>query len=293
MSTWLLWGGLFLLVALVVQTRLYSWQRQVETDHFLARVGVAHTLEASLQQEEACRWCRLVAVLMPINARNREKLQLALWRAGFMQPSALYGFLWLKLGVLLLGVIVGFGLWQAGHPFFVMPLLAVAGALLPDRWLELQGARRRSQIEVVLPDFLDMVSIGMRAGLNWMAAFQRVTSEFSDIHPPLAQVFDQMLRQIQLGLPRTRALEQLAFRLGSEDMRQLTQMLVENEKLGAPIADSLEAFTKRLYARREQRLEERAAKLSAKMSIIILIFMMVPYFIILLGERFVELSRSF
>ena len=71
------------------------------------------------------------------------------------------------------------------------------------------------------------------------------------------------------------------------------QVLIQNEKLGSSISEALNEFSRRMYQDREQLLEEKAAKTSAKMAIVIFPFMLAPYLILLLGERMVMLGRTF
>jgi tight adherence protein C len=113
-----------------------------------------------------------------------------------------------------------------------------------------------------------------------------------EVFPEICYEFDYMLDQIQLGVPRVEALKQLAERNPTEDIQQLVQVLIQNEKLGTPIGQAINDFTRRMYQEREQRLEEKAAKTSAKMAIVTVPFLMLPYFILMLGEKMVMLGRN-
>jgi tight adherence protein C len=105
--------------------------------------------------------------------------------------------------------------------------------------------------------------------------------------------FDYLLDQIQIGVPRTEALRQFAERNPTKDIESLVQMLIQNEKLGSSISEAINEFSRRMYLDREQVMQEKAAKTSAKMALVIMPFLMIPYLILLLAEQMVQFGRSF
>jgi tight adherence protein C len=133
----------------------------------------------------------------------------------------------------------------------------------------------------------------MNAGVSYLVALKRVSSELKELHPEICYEFDFLLEQIQFGVPRADALRQFAARNPTSEIENLVQVLLQNEKLGSSISEALSDFARRIYLNREQMLEEKAAKTSAKMALVIMPFLMVPYLILLLGEKIVMLGRGF
>jgi tight adherence protein C len=121
---------------------------------------------------------------------------------------------------------------------------------------------------------------------------KRVSEELIDVSPEICNEFQFMLEQIQVGVPRIEALQQFAQRNPTKDIQNLVQVLVQNEKLGSSISEALYNFARGIYQDRENLMEEKAAKTSAKMAIIILPFMLLPYVMLLLGEKMVMLGRG-
>ena len=112
------------------------------------------------------------------------------------------------------------------------------------------------------------------------------------VHPTVSREFAFTVEQIKAGMSRAEALQQLAERNPTREIRHLVQVLIQNERQGSPVADSLSAFTARIYLEREQYMEEKAGKISAKMALIIAPFLMLPFVLILVGEQIVNLMRS-
>lgn len=289
----LLAGLVFLSVFLLGQALLSKQSTHLEVERLKARIGLRNTYQQEVVKQRRCGWCALGRVLGPTNEKELEKTRQLLIRAGYRSDEALGGYFFIKTVVILLGVLLGLfaWLWFAVPPPFAI-LIPVILMLVPEKVLSYLGDRRLDKINAALPDFLDMTNICMNAGLSYLVAIRRVTDELKDVFPEICYEFDYLLDQIQMGVPRVEALKQFAERNPTEDIQQLIQVLIQNEKLGTPIGQAINEFTKRLYLEREQRLEEKAAKTSAKMAIVILPFLMLPYFILMLGEKLVMLGRN-
>lgn len=270
-----------------------SHLKLMEVERLKARIGLENHYSQSLQQDERCYVCELGKVLGPKSQKELHKIRQLLIRAGFRHENHLGMYLVMKYGfVLLVGLmsLTAWSWWQVRWEWGAFA--TVLSILIPERILMQLGKQRLQKITHALPDFLDMANICMSAGLSYLVAIQRVVDEFKDIYPEIAYEFRYFLEQIQIGVPRYEALQQLAERNPADEMQELIQVLIQNEKLGSPIGVAMNEFARRMYQKREQTMEEKAAKTSAKMAIIILPFLMIPYFVLLLGERMVMLARS-
>jgi tight adherence protein C len=208
--------------------------------------------------------------LMPNSEKARTRLTSRLLHAGIYARHALVIFLGVKM--LLLGVLLlaGFGAGVArGFPFMQSVLIGtVAGSIgmfLPDLWLNQQKSKRQSLMRRGLPDALDMIVICLRGGLSLQGAFQRVVQDLAMAHPELALEFSINLREIQLGRSTGEAMRHFADRCDLEEIRSLSSVILQAERLGASTVNALRIHADSLRMKRLQRAEELAGKAGTKM----------------------------
>jgi tight adherence protein C len=172
----------------------------------------------------------------------------------------------------------------ASKSIFLMVLVAgIAGFLLPDFALRRKIRKRQEEITDALPDGLDLLVVCVEAGLGLNASFIKITEEFQLSSPALSEEFDIVNREMVAGKPRQEALRALTERTGVEDVKSLVAMLIQTEKLGTSLAQSLRVHSDSLRLRRRQKAEEAAAKTTIKL-VFPLVFLMFPaLFIVILG----------
>ncbi len=173
---------------------------------------------------------------------------------------------------------------------FLMVLVAgIAGFLLPDFVLRRKIRKRQEEITDSLPDGLDLLVVCVEAGLGLNAAFIKITEEFKLSSPALSEEFDIVNREMVAGKPRQDALRALTERTGVEDVKSLVAMLIQTEKLGTSLAQSLRVHSDSLRMRRRQKAEEAAAKTTIKL-VFPLVFLMFPaLFIVILGPGVIQI----
>ena len=283
----------FSVVWLFVNRTLKLQNNQIDKERLKARVGLASHYAKAKNCYSSCWWCSLGRAIGPKNKAEVAKTQLQLVSAGYREDRHVGAYFFIKYTALLSSVLIAISLWAwlAVRVELVM-LIPIAMVLLPERVLIYLGQQRLSKISTDLPDFLDMCNICMNAGLSYLVAIKRVSQELKEFSPEICYEFEYLLDQIQMGISRTDALRQFAERNPTKDIQNLVQVLIQNEKLGSSISEALNEFSRRMYQDREQALEEKAAKTSAKMAVVIMPFLMIPYLILLLGERMVLLGRG-
>jgi len=139
---------------------------------------------------------------------------------------------------------------------------AVLGYLLPTAWLSGIIRRRQRKIIGALPDAIDLLTIGVEAGLALDFAMSRLVER---MHNPLAQEMDLALKQIRLGRPRAEALEEMAARTGLEELHSLVQSIIQSERMGVGIAKILRAQAADIRVRRRRKVQMAAAQAPLKM----------------------------
>jgi len=156
-------------------------------------------------------------------------------------------------------------------PILMRPNLAVAlggcglGYLLPGIILARLAKRRQHRIRLGLPDALDLLVVSVEAGLGLDQAIQRVGDELAFAHPDLSDELRLINLELRAGKGRAEALRNLAERTGVDDVSSLVTMLVQTDKFGTSVAQSLRVHSETVRTKRRQRAEEAAAKTGVKM----------------------------
>ncbi|MFD8572274.1 DUF5936 domain-containing protein [Streptomyces sp. NPDC059639] len=176
------------------------------------------------------------------------------------------------------GVIMGLIFLSAGRPLFALFTFAF-GALAADA-LILQAMRERKDvIDRTLPDFLDVLAVVVSAGLGFRQALDRVAEKYEG---PWADELRITLRQMDMGVPRRQAFDELRRRNSSEQVAQFVSALQQGEELGSPIADTLIQLATDMRRTDAQNSRRRAAKTIPKATMVTLVFML-PATMILIG----------
>ncbi|MGI5169996.1 type II secretion system F family protein [Spirillospora sp. CA-253888] len=192
----------------------------------------------------------------------------------------------------LLGLLFGSGLGGIAAAAAGVALGAAAGFLLPDLLVHNLGTRRQLEIARTLPDVLDMLTIGVEAGLGFDAAVAQVRH---NAEGPLAGEFARVLQEMRIGLPRADALRAMAGRTTVAELRGFATAVVQAGELGVPIAGVLREQSREMRLRRRQRAEEAAQKVPIKILFPLLCCLFPALFIIIIGPgalRIVQLMGT-
>jgi tight adherence protein C len=201
----------------------------------------------------------------PKSASETGKLQQRLIAAGYRTNDALYVFFGIRLACALTAFAV------AMSPLVVRPNLLIAlaacglGYLLPGMVLARKAKKRQHRIRLGLPDALDLLVVSVEAGLGLDQAIQRVGLELDFAHPDLSEELSLINLELRAGKGRSEALRNLAERTGVDDISSLVAMLVQTDKFGTSVAQSLRVHSETVRTKRRQRAEEAAAKTGVKM----------------------------
>jgi tight adherence protein C len=142
---------------------------------------------------------------------------------------------------------------------------AAIGYLLPTMALGRMAKRRQHRLRLSLPDALDLMVVSVEAGLGLDQAIQRVADELMIVHPELSEELKLVNLELRAGTARADALRNLANRTQVDDLSSLVTMLVQTDKFGTSVAQSLRVHSDTARTKRRQRAEEAAAKTGAKM----------------------------
>ena len=227
-----------------------------------------------------------------LKSGQAERISQKLMRAGWRSKDAIIRYLFMKLalplvfGVIVVGVLYGLNLYDLAPITKLGAALGsvVLGAYLPDVIVKNATQKRQDTIRKALPDALDLMVICAEAGLSLDATLSRVSQEMELACPELADELG--LTGLELGfLPdRRKALQNLAMRIDLPVVRGVVNTLLQAEKYGTPLAQSLRIMSGESRNERIMKAEEKAARLPAMLTVPMIIFTLPPLFVVLIGR---------
>jgi tight adherence protein C len=202
---------------------------------------------------------------VPKSPSEMGKLQQRLVTAGYRNNEAVGIFLGIRIGLaLLLFFVLSSGIIV--RPNFAIALAGCGlGYVLPGMQLARMAKRRQHRIRLGLPDALDLLVVSVEAGLGLDQAIQRVADELAFAHPDLAEEMRLINLELRAGKARSEALRNFGERTKVDDVTSLVAMLIQTDKFGTSVAQSLRVHSDTLRTKRRQRAEEAAAKTGVKM----------------------------
>ncbi len=240
----------------------------------------------------------LAKLSLPAEGWEKSQLRIRFINAGYHTSSAPVLFFAAKtlLTLILPGLLVlysgFFGLeLKANAMLGLLVFLAALGYFFPNVLLERKITRRKREIFDNFPDALDLMTVCVEAGLGMDAAINRVGEEMKLKSITLAEELHLVNLELRAGGTREHALRNLALRTGVEEVDNLVAMLVQADRFGTSVADSLRVHSDTLRTKRRLRAEEAAAKIPIKL-LFPLIFCIFPsMLLVLLGPAFISIYR--
>lgn len=208
--------------------------------------------------------------VVPTSDFDHNLVKLDLMQAGFRGENAVPVFYGLKIVATLamLGCALVMQSRMPDNPVLRVVLLvsgAGAGWVLPGFFLEKRVKKRQETLRLSLPDALDMLVVSVEAGLGIDQAIQHVARELQMSHPQLSEEMSLVNLEMRAGKRRAEALKNLSDRTGEGEIRKLVAILIQNDRFGTSMGESLRTHSDFLRARRRQEAEERAGKVGVKL----------------------------
>ncbi len=172
-------------------------------------------------------------------------------------------------------------------------LLPFMAFLLPSLVLRTRIDQRKKAIARGMSDMLDLLVICVEAGLGLDQAVLRVAEELSLTHPALHEELLRINREQRAGKPRNDAWTDAMERMDVAEMTAFTNMAMQAERFGTPIARALGDYANNVRVTRIQIAEEKAAKTTIKIIFPLALFIFPSIFIVLLGPAVLTIMRNF
>ena len=233
---------------------------------------------------------------VPSSEAEVATLKADLVRAGFRSDNALPVFYGVRIMVTLMMLVLCIMLEAKMPPNLVMKLGLMAsgigaGWVLPRFFLEKKVARRQETLRLALPDALDLMVVSIEAGLGLDQAIQHVARELHASHPELSDEMSLVTLEMRHGKRRSEALRNFAERTGEAEFRKLVAILVQNDRFGTSMGESLRTHSDFLRVRRRQEAEERAGKVGVKLVFPIFFFILPSMLIVAAGPGILQIFK--
>lgn len=235
---------------------------------------------------------------LPDEGWENSALRIRFMNAGYRgaSPILLYFAVKTILAVvlpLMLFLYSTLAVWNLGTSSFLALLLGAAtiGYYLPNLILARRIAHRQREIFENFPDATDLMLVCIEAGLGLDAAITRVAEEIRLKSLALAEELHLVTLELRAGSSRERALRNLALRTGVAEVDTLVAMLIQADRFGTSMGDSLRVYADDLRTKRRLRAEEKAAKIPLKLLFPLVFFIFPSLLLVLLGPAFIQVYR--
>jgi tight adherence protein C len=290
---------LLFLVAVVGFTTL-GMKLYVRPKEALERVAGLGDATESMPVHPSLAMHALIAKLgnfIPHSPKDVTVMQKRLIRAGIRNDSALKLLYGAKVlcGVLfpvLAGIAIGGADTDPSNKIMFVLVAAGAGFFGPNEYVRRLASKRQHQIARGLPNALDLLVVCVESGLGLDQAILQVSKELDHAHPEISEEFGFVNLELKAGKRRVEALRNLAERTGVDDLKKLVAVLIQADRFGTGIAQSLRAHADFMRIQARQTAEEKAAKLGVKLIFPIFFCILPSLFVITVGPVVMRIVRE-
>lgn len=235
--------------------------------------------------------------VLPRSPKDVTLMQRRLIRAGIRNPSALKTLYGAKVVLaVLLPMAASAAIARSGvgsdSKLLWIAASAAAGLFGPNQYVKMLAKRRQKRIRRGLANTLDLLVVCVESGLGLDQAIMQTAKELEHAHPEISQEFALVNLELRAGKRRVEALHNLADRTAVDELKKLTAVLIQADRFGTGIAQSLRAHSDYLRVQTRQLAEEKAAKLGVKLVFPIFFCILPSLFIVTVGPVMVRITRD-
>jgi len=222
-------------------------------------------------------------------------------QAGFRGQKPVYMFYFFRLVMPiilgLIGAVVLLGLnyfdWTFSQNLLATVVMLVGGYYLPALFVKNVATKRGAKIAGVFPDALDLLLICVESGMSVELAFGRVSQEMAENSVELAEEFSLTTAELSYLQSRRQAFENLARRNDNTGIKSVSTALVQSERYGTPLGDTLRTLANENRQMRVMAAEKKAASLPAKLTVPMILFFLPVLFIVILTPAALRIGDAF
>jgi tight adherence protein C len=234
---------------------------------------------------------------VPQSPKDVTVMQRRLIRAGIRNENALKILYGAKAvcGVLLpllIALLVSTSSTDSTNKVAGILAAAAAGFFGPNEYVRRMAQKRQKQIARGLANALDLLVVCVESGLGLDQAILQVSKELEHAHPEISEEFGFVNLELKAGKRRVDALRNLAERTGVDDLKKLVAVLIQADRFGTGVAQSLRAHSDFMRVQARQVAEEKAAKLGVKLIFPIFFCILPSLFVVTVGPVAVKIMRE-
>lgn len=284
--------------------RAVATERELIRARERARLNAEHAAsKASLRNQSSNASVRQIVERLNLKkALLDDKMANKLKAAGYRSQNALNTFLFARFALpFVFLALAGFYVFFLGYlhdKAFGIRLLAVIGAgyfgfYLPNIFVANAMGKRQTSIRRAWPDALDLMLICIESGISMELAMRRVADEIATQSTELAEEFVLTTAELSFLPDRRTALDNLAQRIGLEEVKAVTQALIQADRYGTPIATALRVLAQESRDQRMNEAEKKAAALPPKLTVPMILFFLPVLIAVILGPAGIQVADKF
>ena len=235
------------------------------------------------------------------NLASHSRASAALWeqmiQAGFLHPYAPAIYTGVKILLFIIGFLVTTILVVPTEMIFSskMTMIFIGATLcffLPNLFLVYQMKKRHDEIYRHLPEAVDLLEICVSSGLGLDMAWNVVADEIRQVSDVLAGAMSLTNFEMHLGVTRVEAMKHMAERTGVAELKSLAAILIQTDRFGTSIAETLKVFADSIREERSFVAQELAEKMSVKMLFPMILFIFPAVLTVLIGPAIISLGEA-
>src|ERR1700693_1877923 len=235
--------------------------------------------------------------MVPASPKDVTVMQRRLIRAGYRNPNALKILYGAKahFGVLIpviTGIVLLNSTMDSSNKFAAMVAAVCIGFFGPNEYVRMVAKKRQKMIHRGLANALDLLVVCVESGLGLDQAVLQVAKELEDAHPKITEEWAIVNLELKAGKRRAEALRNLADRTAVEDLKKLVAVLIQADRFGTGVAQSLRAHSDYMRVQARQIAEEKAAKLGVKLVFPIFFCILPSLFVVTVGPVVMRIMRQ-
>ena len=302
-------SGTVLLVFLVRETRrVHVFDRRLavsRTEALKLTSGMLLTDRSPNRGRELVRKLafgvvRATSVLAPFGAKERDKLRRMLRAAGYRQADALSVYLAIKvLAAVAVGTVAGVVASVVGdggqHPVVIGAVCLAAatfGSLIPEFVARALSSARNQRMVNALPYALDLLVMGLEAGLTFEQALLTTSEEVEALEPGLANELKELEAELRLGSDHRVVLQDFQLRTDIPGLQDLVVSLLQSDRHGTPLSQSVRNIAENERVQRASRIEAQAQRLPVLMTLPMMLLVLPGTMLLMAGPAFLQAMQA-
>jgi len=235
------------------------------------------------------------------NFTSHGRASTSLWeqmvQAGYLHPYAPAIYTGIKILLFVIGLMLSLSMvlpreMPLGTRMSIVSMAATALFFVPNMFLHHRLRLRRREIYKHLPEAVDLLEICVSSGLGLDMAWNIVSDEIRQVSGVLAGSMSLTSFEMHLGISRIDAMKHMAERTGVDELKSLAAILIQTDRFGTSIAETLKVFAQSIREERSFTAQEAAEKMSVQMIVPLVLFIFPAVLITMVGPAIISIARN-